>query len=371
MKHTHILFVILAIILCVGCDYIQSPEEAAGENKNDLQYVNMDGLRRELADIRSTSFENLDIKNCAFFDVPDKMYEAKLLQAGDLLQKENQIFESYVPKKTFKKKYYKKNPNSSPPGPEYENTETGERLLLGNNGFINYRKSEKSDEIEEENLLETVWLDRKYENKTYQLQDGTISLKQAVELAKKEEEKWEKTVTKNVLKSRPSKVDVYKNGEDGSVFLRFCFRKTYHGVEELVQKKLMESADTKSLSVEYADCYDDQIVVSSCKGADSFLSNEGVMYEAEKQKEIKTVLSLQSALKLVSKELPSYHGYHISKISICYRMCSDAGKESEHEAGEKYTTSPCYLMLFSEKENQEEFALVDCKTGTVDYVRNY
>ena len=87
MKHTHILFVILVIILCVGCDYIQSPEEAAGENKNDLQYVNMDGLRRELADIRSTSFENLDIKNCAFFDVPDKMYEAKLLQAGDLLQK--------------------------------------------------------------------------------------------------------------------------------------------------------------------------------------------------------------------------------------------------------------------------------------------
>ena len=104
MKHTHILFVILAIILCVGCDYIQSPEEAAGENKNDLQYVNMDGLRRELADIRSTSFENLDIKNCAFFDVPDKMYEAKLLQAGDSLQKENQIFESYVPKKRFQKK---------------------------------------------------------------------------------------------------------------------------------------------------------------------------------------------------------------------------------------------------------------------------
>lgn len=192
-----------------------------------------------------------------------------------------------------------------------------------------------------------------------------------MELAKKEEEKWEKAVVKNVLKSRPSKVDVYKSGEDGSVSLRFCFRKTYHGVEELVQKKLMESADTKSLSVEYADCYDDQIVVSSCKGADSFLSNEGVMYEAEKQKEIKTVLSLQSALKLVSKELPSYHGYHISKISLCYRMCSDAGKESKHEAGEKYTTSPCYLMLFSEKENQEEFALVDCKTGTVDYVRNY
>ncbi len=37
------------------------------------------------------------------------------------------------------------------------------------------------------------------------------------------------------------------------------------------------------------------------------------MYEVGKQKEIKTVLSLQSALKLVSKELPSYHGYHISK----------------------------------------------------------
>lgn len=64
----------------------------------------------------------------------------------------------------------------------------------------------------------------------------------------------------------------------------FVFCKTYHGVEELVQKKLMESADTKSLSVEYADCYDDQIVVSSCKGADSFLSNEGVMYEAGKTK---------------------------------------------------------------------------------------
>ena len=42
MKHTHVLFVILVIILCVGCDYIQSPEEGAGENKDDLQYVNLE-----------------------------------------------------------------------------------------------------------------------------------------------------------------------------------------------------------------------------------------------------------------------------------------------------------------------------------------
>lgn len=371
MKKTYSLFIILAIILCMGCGYIQSPEDTSSENKKDIQCVNMDGLRQELASIQSKSFENLDIKDCAFFDVPDKLYEAKLLQADDLLQKEKQIFGAYIPQKRFKSKYYKKNPNSSPPGPEYEDTETGERLLLGNNGFINYRKSEESDETEEENLLESVWLDRKYENKTYPLKDGIISLKNALELAKKEEEKWEKAETKNVLKSRPSKVDVYKNGKDGSVSLRFCFRKTYHGVEELVQKELMESVDTKPLSVEYADCYDDQIMVNSCKAADSFLSNEGVMYEREKPKEIKMILSLQSALKLVSKELPSYHGYHISKISLCYRICSDAGKKSEHLAGEKYTTSPCYLMLFSEKENQEEFALVDCRTGSVDYVRNY
>lgn len=32
MKQTHILFVILAIILCVGCDYIQSLEEGAGQS---------------------------------------------------------------------------------------------------------------------------------------------------------------------------------------------------------------------------------------------------------------------------------------------------------------------------------------------------
>ena len=53
-------------------------------------------------------------------------------------------------------------------------------------------------------------------------------------------------------------------------------------------------------------------------------------------------------------------------------MCSDAGKESEHEAGEKvYDKSLLSDVVFGEKENQEEFALVDCKTGTVDYVRNY
>ncbi len=50
-----------------------------------------------------------------------------------------------------------------------------------------------------------------------------------MELAKKEEEKWEKTVAKNVLKSRPSKVDVYKNGEDGSVFCAFVFVKRIMG----------------------------------------------------------------------------------------------------------------------------------------------
>lgn len=107
MKHTHILFVILAIILCVGCDYIQSPEEAAGENKNDLQYVNMDGLRRELADIRSTSFENLDIKNCAFFDVPDKMYEAKLLQAVIYYRKKIKFLNPMYRKRDSKKSIIK------------------------------------------------------------------------------------------------------------------------------------------------------------------------------------------------------------------------------------------------------------------------
>lgn len=52
---------------------------------------------------RSTSFENLDIKNCAFFDVPDKMYEAKLLQAGDLLQKENKFLNLCTEKEIQKK----------------------------------------------------------------------------------------------------------------------------------------------------------------------------------------------------------------------------------------------------------------------------
>ncbi len=67
MKHTHILFVILAIILYVlAAITFKARKRQQAKNKNDLQYVNMDGLRRELADIRSTSFENLDIKNCAF-----------------------------------------------------------------------------------------------------------------------------------------------------------------------------------------------------------------------------------------------------------------------------------------------------------------
>ena len=87
MKHTHILFVILAIILCVGGDYIQSPAEAAGEYTNAIQSVNMDGFRRELADSRSTSFENFDFKHCSFFAVPDKMNEAKPLPASELLMK--------------------------------------------------------------------------------------------------------------------------------------------------------------------------------------------------------------------------------------------------------------------------------------------
>ena len=77
--------------MCWLRDYIQSPEEVAGENKNDLQYVNMDGLRRNLPISGQHRLKILILK-IVLFDVPDKMYEAKLLQAGDLLQKRKSNF---------------------------------------------------------------------------------------------------------------------------------------------------------------------------------------------------------------------------------------------------------------------------------------
>lgn len=108
MKHTHILFVILVIILCVGCDYIQSPEEAAGENKNDLQYVNMDGLRRELADTGQHRLKILILKIVLFLMCRIRCMRRKLLQAGDLLQKENKFLNPMYRKRDSKKSIIKR-----------------------------------------------------------------------------------------------------------------------------------------------------------------------------------------------------------------------------------------------------------------------
>lgn len=370
MKRSLMIILFFSILL-QGCSGLE-PQSApvSSEEKNELiQKRTLDEIWSTWDETLSSQYENIDFVEGIKLEKPEEVSVSKFVQEGNVLEYEKRIFDTFSSGK-IQKKYYCENPDTDPPGPEYVDSKTGEQLYLGNMGFCYYIKNFAAEEYEED-VNETIYLNRKYEDKEIELRDGEILLSEAVILAEKMTTKWKK-ITDDEFDVRVRKVDIYNSTQyKGKKVLVFSFEKCYKGINTLVERKTLWTDADVPLTLEYIPCYDDKVTVSSCKEADAFLTNTGIVKKKETVTVLDKIVSLESALKLLQERMAGYHKNTVTKIALSYRFCNPKGESCKHRAGEEYETSPCWVFYFNEELNKEEFALVDCQTGAIDYIRNY
>lgn len=130
-------------------------------------------------------YKNLEIPADLDIEMPEEIGVYRFVQADDVLDQKERIFNEFIPKKRRQEKYYKEDSGgrTQPRGPEYVDIETGEHLYLGDTGFFNYQRNDKVENYDDTEILETIYLNRPYTEKKYRLRDGKILLSEAVKLA--------------------------------------------------------------------------------------------------------------------------------------------------------------------------------------------
>ncbi len=368
------LLLLCSMLILVGCsnlepDWDQKKKEQP-QQETALEKKTLQEIWSKWDETLAEKYENISFASDLSLEQPDNVYIAKLIQAADVLEKEQQILDAYIPKERYQKKYYKKEAGTNPPGPEYSDTKTGEWFGLGDNGFLNYEKNKYVGEYESE-IEETIFLNRPYKDKKVMLRDGEILLSEAVTLADEQIKKWESLVP-NDYTARVRKVDICVSSKvSQKKVLRFYYEKCFKKINILTDQRVLTTDADIPLSVEYIPCFDDVVTVASVKEAEGFNTNAGVVYEKEVVKELPQIISLEGALEKVSEVMAAYHMNTVKKITLSYRLCNSQGELCQHGAGTIYETNPCWVFYFNEKKDSEEFAIVDCQTGSVDYIRNY
>lgn len=369
-RYIHLLSALLiALVFLTAC---QSPQKSTPkEAQSQVQKESIDAIWNTWDETLKENYNNIFFEEQIQCEKPQEVAVYQMEQASNIDQKAEKIRKEYVPDKEFDKKYYKEDPNTVPPGPEYVNPKTGRVFILGDNGFINYsRSSEETKYVDEEDKIEkTVFVNRPYKDEEIVLKDGKITLSKAIDMAQKEENKWKK-LSGDACDARAKKIEILPAADGGDAqAVKIYFEKHYKGVGILTDQRTTETSQDKPLSVEYVPCFDDALIVTSVQRVENFVSNMGAVHQKTVVRKLDQIVSLKSAIQIMEKELASYHDFKISHIELCYRYVNKITKRND--AGTLYTTSPCWVFYINEEPYKEEFVLVDCETGKLDYIKNY
>lgn len=77
-------------------------------------------------------YKNLEIPADLDIEMPEEIGVYRFVQADDVLDQKERIFNEFIPKKRRQEKYYKEDSGgrTQPRGPEYVDIETGEHFVV-------------------------------------------------------------------------------------------------------------------------------------------------------------------------------------------------------------------------------------------------
>lgn len=256
----------------------------------------------------------------------------------------------------YDEKYISVKPNIVPKGPDYENEATGEQISVGENGFFAYKVNVPAAAV-----TDTILMENGYEDSTVALADGEIRLSEAAKRAQEIADTFTDAVGDSPY--RLYKANILQNEETGKNILKFTFQVQYG---DIGLHCMNDSLENDGFQVYYAT----EIYIESKE--EYHIINQQLYETPVMEEEFDRIVTLETALKLVTDKLADYHVYDVEGIALEYQLSSVKNRKEDRgkvtEPGEEYTAVPYWVIYLDITDDQEVYASVNCETGKIKFI---
>lgn len=326
-------------------------ENNAKENKN-LEYDTVSNIFDKASEAFKGKYNNLLLKEDYTLYKPSSCGEWRFEVTGGFDKKGEEFLRYYIGE-GYNEKYYSDGKNLSPPGPEYKDKENGIYAGAGENGFFIYEKD--NIYFNDYKIKDQFLLVNGYEDAEYQLSDGKMKVSEAVRLAQKYADEWSEL--SGDFKYLPYRLEVLESDTKGEFLYYVEMQKTYeNSIFFQIADNIKNSAPLGCTN----------FYITSANGKMSFTNQVILECEAE-VKDIEQIVSLKSALGLISDTLSSYYIYEVKNISFENVLFPEEGAYF-HKSGSRFVSKPYWIIYFKTENNNENYAAVNAVTGEVSYV---
>lgn len=340
-------------------------EKKTAEEQNDSDYATLEEI--------SANVKNLNLDEDCVVQIPNvKSCGILEMQSLDNFGKNNpDIIKKFV-NNTFESQNCDENTQKSSREPEYGYDEKGNTYCdILDSGFFYYTNRDDLD-------LNTLTLEKEYdtflgcEEEEYEMKDGSLTVSKAIQRAEQFLEEWQKQTGDG--EHRLYKCSVYKDEDHFLYCLQFQKTQDQIPIMHLTPKTsdLPKKAFQKTFGM---DCM--EVYIDSCKESPFCVSNQYMLEKLKERETYAQIFTLEAALQRLNDMHTECRKSRIKSISLEYLPFSEEEelKNGEipalQEPGEKCLLKPVWLIQANSKERNEIYAIVDCKTGDVSYVKNW
>ena len=343
----------------------KNSREKDDERNDEIKYDTLENIYDSIDEVLSKDYENLKLHNSININRPKELPILKLERVSNYDKKFDTIANALIHQDRFNKKYIDYTPKTSPPGPEYKDTVTGEHLGVGDNGFVYYEAPGFRMSFDTQ-LVKTVYPHEKDEiQKSYELKDGDMKVSDAV--AKVEE--FLENIWQPISGDLPyviNFIDVCKL--EGNYLYRVALTKNYKDV--YINDTLNFCLD---INLTY---FENTIIIDSTENISNFAVTMGAISVNEEIATENKYVTLESALDMVRNKLAEYEIFDILSIQLRYAPAILEIEEDKREmllwtsAGMEYEARPHWAFLLDNTPSHEQVIWVDAITGEMKIMFN-
>lgn len=328
--------------------------------------------QQEIEKVMNFSCKNLEFVNRFTFDVPDEIGKYKIMCIDNFQDNWDELAEKYIPADMYDDSKVIEDERYYPYGPEFDDEESGRHISVGCIGFFNYIEKTMSDFMQDvlyggDSIVSqnTYYLNGDYTNDVYRLKEEDVSISEAVATATDFVSNFIQ-VSGFPQELKPVLVAAYEDETENTV-INVQFSNLYKELPMFIMIDKYSDLELSELDFDLFG-YPDAVSYSDENDNIKFFSVQFAFEDYETIETYDTIITPESAVRLLSEKLSSYSQYDVIGMELVY--CPLRDKESMICSNDIVELSPCWAIYMDVTPDREIYGLVDCVTGEVGFVNN-
>lgn len=362
-------------------DSIEETINGAEVEKISIDTLN-DNKQEEIENVMKFRCDNLHFVNSFNFEVPDEIGKYQVISIDNFQNKWDTLSSKYIPADIYDENKVINDEFHYPAGPEFDDTDTGMYVSVGNNGFFTY--VEKTSEPVNAALYgydyftseKSYYLNSDYTDDVYVLKGEEVSISDSVLTALEFASEFTR-LSDYPQELSPVAAVAYQDESENAV-IDVHFNNMYKGLPICSMPSCYEDLNFDMYIFSPAVSYSDE---KDC------INTFTVQYAYEDYETVETydsIITPGSAVRLLAEKLSEYAEYDVLGMELVYcpvlKESSDLNEDTsvdEISGTEEWISpniilelSPYWAVYMDVTPAREIYGLVNCVTGDIEFVNN-